>query len=215
MEALIVFLGISSFVITGVDDFLVLILFHMKYKNKFKAVILGTLIGLIAVMIPSFIFAKLLVSVDMSKYISTEVVLAFVLSYIAYGLIRDSFSENEEEEVDNLNEKSSLQVITVSGVTYFMNGLDDFVVYSGFYLKYEKISEILFFSLGIILGLVLFALLSAYAGKKFLEFEKKFQNKIKICLGSIILFFATFILFYWKVEETPFFFWLKLIYIYI
>lgn len=195
MEALIVFLGISSFVITGVDDFLVLILFHMKYKNKFKAVILGTLIGLIAVMIPSFIFAKLLVSFDISKYVSTEIILAIMLCYIAFGLIKDGFSESEEETVDNLNEKSYFQVVIVSAITYFMNGLDDFVVYSGFYLKYEKISEILFFSLGIILGLVLFALLSAYAGKKFLEFEKRFQNKIKVVVGSIVLFSAVFVLF--------------------
>lgn len=196
METVTLFSGISSFVITGTDDLLVLIMFYMMYKTKFKEVVFGTLIGLIAVMIPSFIFAKLLASIDVSKYISTEVVLALVLSYIAYGLIRDGFSEIEEEALDNLDEKTSLQVIIASGVTYFLNGLDDFVVYSGFYLKYDTLKEVFLFSFGIILGLVIFALISAYAGKKFHEFEVKFQNKIKVCLGSVILFFASFVLFY-------------------
>lgn len=197
MEMFTIFSGLSSFMITGTDDILVLILFYITYKNKFKEVLLGTLIGLIAVMIPSLIFAKLLISVDMSKYISTEIILALVLSYIAYGLIQDGLSknENEEEVIDNLDDKTSFQVIVTSGVTYFLNGLDDFIVYSGFYLKYETLYEILLFSFGIILGLVLFALISAYAGKKFANFESKFQNKIKICLGGVILLFATFVLF--------------------
>lgn len=206
MEMVTLFSGISSFVITGTDDLLVLIMFYMMYKTRFKEVVFGTLIGLIAVMIPSFIFAKLLASIDVSKYISTEVVLALVLGYIAFGLIQSGFSGSEEEAVDNLDKKTSFQVITASGVTYFLNGLDDFVVYSGFYLKYDTLKEISLFSFGIILGLVFFALISAYAGKKFLEFGDKFQNKIKVCLGGVILFFATFLLFHWRVGVNSTFF---------
>ena len=42
MEALIVFFGLSSFAITGTDDLLVLILFYIAFKSKFKEVIFGT-----------------------------------------------------------------------------------------------------------------------------------------------------------------------------
>jgi len=206
MEIVQIFFGISSFVITGTDDLLCLILFYIAYKTKFKEVILGTLLGLVAVMIPSFLFAKVLSAFEFSNYISVDIILGLALSYIAYGLIKDGIDGNDETEIHNLSEKTSLQVVTVSGITYFMNGLDDFVVYSGFYLKYEdKYSEIFYFSLGIILGLVLFALISARAGKIFLKLEEKFQNQIKIAIGIVVLLFAIYMIFFWKRGVTPLF----------
>lgn len=203
MEALIVFFGLSSFAITGTDDLLVLILFYIAFKSKFKEVIVGTLLGLLAVMVPSFVFAKTIAFFNVGKYIPQEVlqwipnnlVLSLVLGYIAYNLLKDGFSEGEDDDIEDLSEKTSAQVIMMSGVTYFLNGLDDFVVYSGFYLKYETFYEIALFSFGIILGLMVFAVIAAKAGKIFLEFERKFQDKIKIVVGGIVLFAAIGLLF--------------------
>ena len=162
MEALIVFFGLSSFAITGTDDLLVLILFYIAFKSKFKEVIFGTLLGLLAVMVPSFVFAKAIAFFEVGKYIPQEIlqwipnnlVLSLVLGYIAYNLLKDGFSENEDEDIEDLSEKTSAQVIMMSGVTYFLNGLDDFVVYSGFYLKYETFYEIALFKKSLLNNLI-------------------------------------------------------------
>lgn len=207
---IIILFGMGSFVITGVDDLLVLVMFYMTFKNRFKEVLTGTLLGLIAVMIPSFIFVKFLSFFSMNDYLRTDWILSGVLGFIAFRLIRDGFSQKEKEELEDITRKTSLQVMAMCGVTYFLNGLDDFVVYSGFYLKYETFYEISLFSLGIILGLVLFAFVSAALGKKFYEFEQKFQNKIKIVLGSAVMLIAISLLFLWVVLKNTTFFYLNL-----
>jgi hypothetical protein len=193
MEFFTFFSGISSFIITGTDDLIVLIYFYMLYRSKFKWVICGTLIGLIAVMIPSLIFAKLLVGLDVSKYISTDLILSCILAYIGYGLIKESIQNKKDDFIDNLKELKSFQVMVLSGGTYFINGLDDFVVYSGFYMKYDTLYEIFLFSIGIMFGLVFFAFISYSVGKKFLEIEEKFQNDIKLLIGGLVLISALYI----------------------
>lgn len=190
-----IFFGLSSFVITGTDDLLVLVLFFIQFQHKFKQVVIGTLLGLLCVMIPSYFFAKTLSYFEISSYIRTDWVLGAVLVYVAYGLIKDGFSQNDGEELEDLSGKTSFQVIVTSGVTYFLNGLDDFVVYSGFYLKYQTLEENILFSFGIISGVFLFAFIAQYAGNMFLVLEQKFQNKIKIMLGYFVFFVAGCILF--------------------
>lgn len=207
MEMIIIFFGIGSFIITGVDDLLVLVMFYMTYKNRFQEVLTGTLLGLIAVMIPSFIFVKFLSFFSMSDYLRTDWILSGVLGFIAFQLIKDGFSQQEKEELEDITRKTRLQVMLMCGGTYFFYGLDDFVLYSGFYLKYETLYEILLFSFGIILGLLLFAFVSAFLGKQFYEFEQKFQNKIKIAVGSVVMLISISLLFLWVVFEknTTFF----------
>lgn len=197
MEMIVLyFFGISSFTITGTDDLLVLILFFITFKDKFKEVIIGTFIGLITVMILSYFFARVLSYFDISSYIKVDIILAGVLGYIAFGLMKEGFSQDaDKEEIRDLSTKTSIQVIIFSGVTYFLNGLDDFIVYAGFYLKYETLKENFFFSIGIISGVFMFAWIAQYAGNIFLSIEEKYQNKIKVMIGSLVLFTAVFLLF--------------------
>jgi cadmium resistance protein CadD (predicted permease) len=180
---MILLYGIYSFVITGVDDFLVLVLFHIKYPKKFKYVMYGTLLGLLTVMIPAYISAiaaEKFLKID--DYINPNFIIAFVLLYLAYNLLKEYYAKDEEnEEILDIKQKSNQEVIILSATTYFFNGLDDYVIYTSFYIKGN--SSIMF-SLGIVVGLFIFGVISAYFGQKIVDMNFK---RTKLILAIILI----------------------------
>lgn len=187
-----ILLGIFSFVITGVDDFLVLLSFHLLFPNRFKEVLLGTLLGLICVMIPSFVFSGLIQQSTLYSHINVNYITSAILLWIGLNLFLDGIKQNKDISADSnlYAHKSSLQVVFIAGNTYFWNGLDDFLVYSGFFMKEQNFNNNLFFSLGILIGLALYAILTSFLGKKSLELGDKNNNKIKIGLSFAIFCIA-------------------------
>jgi cadmium resistance protein CadD (predicted permease) len=180
---MILLYGIYSFVITGVDDFLVLVLFHIKYPKKFKYVMYGTLLGLLTVMIPAYISAiaaEKFLKID--DYINPNFIIAFVLLYLAYNLLKEYYAKDEEnEEILDIKQKSNQEVIILSATTYFFNGLDDYVIYTSFYIKGN--SSIMF-SIGIVLGLFIFGIISSYFGQKIVDMNFK---RTKLILAIILI----------------------------
>ncbi len=206
---MILLYGIYSFVITGVDDFLVLVLFHIKYPKKFKYVMYGTLLGLLAVMIPAYISAmaaEKLVNwfsstasenfptavvkyiLYIKEHITPNTIIAFVLLYLAYNLLKEYFAKDEEnEELIDIKGKTKREIIILSATTYFFNGLDDYVIYTSFYIKGN--SSIMF-SLGIVVGLFIFGIISSYFGKKIIDMNFK---RTKLILAIILISISTLI----------------------
>jgi cadmium resistance protein CadD (predicted permease) len=180
---MILLYGIYSFVITGVDDFLVLVLFHIKYPKKFKYVMYGTLLGLLTVMIPAYISAiaaEKFLKID--DYINPNFIIAFVLLYLAYNLLKEYYTKDEKnEEILDIKQKSNQEVIILSATTYFFNGLDDYVIYTSFYIKGN--SSIMF-SIGIVLGLFIFGIISSYFGQKIVDMNFK---RTKLILAIILI----------------------------
>ena len=92
-------------------------------------------------------------------------------------------------EISDIKQKSIREVIILSGTTYFLNGLDDYVIYTSFYLKGN--SGILF-SLGIIVGLLLFGVLASYFGKKIVKMNIK---RVKFVIALVIIIIAYVLIF--------------------
>jgi putative Ca2+/H+ antiporter (TMEM165/GDT1 family) len=184
------FYGIYSFAITGVDDFLVLVLFHIAYKNKFNAVMYGTFLGLLAVMMPAYISAMAAHNyLKIDDYINPNIIIAIVLLYLAYNLFMEYFSKDDDEtEIADIKQKTVREVIILSATTYFFNGLDDYVIYTSFYLKGNSS---LLFSIGIVLGLIAFGMLASYFGKKILDINMK---RTKLILAIILVSISSLIL---------------------
>lgn len=183
--------GIYSFIITGVDDFLVLALFYITFKDKFPYVIYGTFLGLLCVMMPAYLSAFTAENyLNVEKYINPNLVIAGVLLYLAFNLLKEYFDKNNENiEISDIKQKSIREVIILSGTTYFLNGLDDYVIYTSFYLKGN--SGILF-SLGIIVGLLLFGVLASYFGKKIVKMNIK---RVKFVIALVIIIIAYVLIF--------------------
>lgn len=184
-------LGALSFAVTGIDDFLVLLSFNLLFPKQFKAILTGTLLGLIAVIVPSYYLSSFLTEIPLFRHLSTAVVASVVLGWLGYNLIKDFFSkETGEDEKTNIN-KSTKEIVLASGITYFLNGLDDFLIYSSFYLNSEKgVQNDTIFTIGVIAGLVLFGLITSILGYKALEYGKEKIKTIKLSMGIVMILVA-------------------------
>lgn len=180
--------GIYSFVITGVDDFLVLMTLYLLYKESFKYVTLGTFLGLISVMIPSYFSAKLLTGFSIADYIDIQIIMATTLIYLSYNLFKDVFIKDGDD--DDLFEIKNpwYNMVWISGTTYFLNGLDDYAIYTSFYLQGEDV----LFSLGVIFGVFLFASIIVLMGKYIHSYYEKNIDKIKLVIASVLVIISVF-----------------------
>jgi len=184
-------LGALAFTVTGIDDFFVLLSFHLLHPKKFKAVLFGTLIGLIAVIIPSYLLSSFLNQIPFLRNISISIIASVVLAWLGYNLIKEFFSKEEDSNSEVCLEKTNKDVVLASGIAYFLNGLDDFLIYSSFYLDSHKgFQDEFLFTLGIIGGLMIFGIVTSFLGEKSLKLGEKKTKNIKLSVGIIMILIA-------------------------
>lgn len=171
------FFGIYSFLITSLDDFLVLVALYTLYPKNFQSVIIGTSFGLIVVILAAFVSISLLNTfLDIHKY--SDYLICGAMLWVAYWILQ-SIEQNDESEKKYFIGTSFL-IAFKSATIYVQNGSDDFVTYIGFLSSYKDIFA-LFFICGIFLGLVILTRLASLTTVWILAQKQSFQIRLKYC----------------------------------
>lgn len=192
--------GAASFIITGLDDLIVLILLWVLYPKKFGSTVLGTSVGLMIINFAAILFGALLLALGLIDIIPTNLVIAAVLVWVAIWLFRDVWRSENDINVDaEIIERNSVGVFFLSAKIYIINGLDDFALYSSFYTIFTEKDQIISFSIGLFLGLFFFILLvfllNLLLGERIINLEKKAHNKIKLVVASLLVLVALYLIF--------------------
>lgn len=186
----IVLFWIMSFIITGIDDYFILLSFYLLYKKLFFKVMIWTSIGLAFVILTSFIASKLfnyLLSVNF-----TILITCFILSFLSIKLIKEYFKkENELEECNILEEKN---IIKISRITYIINGLDDFLIYYSFFLHYQNNKDSFLFTIWIFSWLILYGIINSILWKQIYALWNEKIKLIKLIVWILLILLITYLL---------------------
>jgi len=158
-----IFLGIMSFIISGIDDFIILFLLFYTAKNikNNLEIILGTTVALLLVILFSIISADFISNVI--GYFSFFIIL--ISSYKIFGIIKD---RNEEEKNEELNE---INFLRSSFVIYLLNAMDDIIIYSSFITQKVFLLNTNYYFIGIFIGLFITFVIAFILIQKLKEIE--------------------------------------------
>jgi len=170
------FFGMYSFLITSLDDFLVLVALYTLYPKNFQSVIIGTSLGLIVVILAAFVSISLLNTfLDIHKY--SDFLICGAMLWVASEIFE---STKQQDEAEIKIEGTAVLIAIKSAFIYVQNGSDDFVTYIGFLSSYKDIFA-LFFICGIFLGLVVLTRLASLTTVWILAQKQSFQIRLKYC----------------------------------
>jgi len=186
----IIFFWIMSFIITGIDDYFILLSFYLLYKKLFFKVMIWTSIGLAIVILSSFIASKLfnyLLSVNF-----TILITCFILSFLSIKLIKEYFKKDDDWEDCNILEEKN--IIKISRITYIINWLDDFLIYYSFFLHYQNDKDSFLFTIWIFSWLILYGIINAIVWKQIYELWNEKIKLIKLIVWILLLLLITYLL---------------------
>lgn len=160
-------IGISSFVISGLDDFIFMLLLFIFVPKHYHYGVLGIAISLTFLIVISFLtgyygeyFFYEYYNINIIKYIAIFILIYLV--YLVFNFIRkDKTSYSKLNLPTKLKEsqQTKKEIMFYSGFIYFMQGLDDFIVYSGMFVQLsinKSIVGYVLYIIGIYIGLMIF-----------------------------------------------------------
>lgn len=185
LEALLFW--IIAFIVTWLDDFLVLVALWLMYPRKFSATVVGTLIWLIIITIP----AAFLWQIISGWELPTQEIIALILTWICIRLIREWIKDQKDEPPSKLLNSHNITVAILAMKMYIVNWIDDFVLYTSFYSQHTDLHQIYSFTIGIFLWLFLFVItifaLDLFYWEKLKNLTNSAQGKIKIFVWILLL----------------------------
>jgi cadmium resistance protein CadD (predicted permease) len=190
---LIFLAGIYGFLVTSVDDFVVLCHLFTKHNRKLWSIVLGTAAGLAVVVLGSWFIPNIFgyFGVNLEKIAPFLITLA--MWYITYGIIKNEIDEEEDEnggEEDPFSVmKSSFKIFLTSGSIYVANGTDDLVTYVSFLIGYNETQQ-LFYIIGIFAGLIILCFMAYWSKNKIDRMPEKIQQNIKYLFAAIAVIIA-------------------------
>lgn len=170
--------GIASFVISGIDDLLLMSIIYFYSSKAFYSGTIGILIALIFLIIFSFMLG-IFYDVILYKTFHLEYIRYihyFIGIYLVYLVMKFVYNiKNKTKKIDNpLFSKDDLfKTAKTAGVIYVIQGLDDLIIYSGMFMKFiseDRFDLIIPYILGIIIGLLVFYVLVLIMGHKIKRF---------------------------------------------
>jgi cadmium resistance protein CadD (predicted permease) len=180
-------LGIWGFLITSLDDFVVLCHLFIKHKKRLWSIVFGTAAGLAAVVLGSWIApnAIKLLGVDLEKF--APFLISCAMCYVAYGIVKDNGEDTEEDPFAEV--KASLKVFYTAGSIYVANGFDDFATYVSFLAGYSEVEQY-FYIAGIFIGLIILCFLAYWSKNKIDQMPEERQEKIKKSFAIVAVIIA-------------------------
>lgn len=180
-------LGFWGFLITSLDDFIVLCHLFTKHKRKLWSIVLGTSAGLAVVVLGSWIAPNTikLLGVDLEKF--APFLISAAMCYVAYGITKNDEEEPEEDPFAEV--KASLKVFTTAGWIYITNGTDDLVTYVSFLAGYSEVEQY-FYIAGIFTGLIILCFLAYWSKNKIDQMPEERQEKIKKSFAIVAVIIA-------------------------
>jgi cadmium resistance protein CadD (predicted permease) len=116
------FMGIGAFILSGIDDFVVLIFLFLTTRGKAKAylsITSGTIVALSIVVLFSYYIGNLV-----ADYIW---IMGFLLiSWSIYNVLKNDSSEGK-------GQMHSTSLFITSAIVYLVNATDDFTFYSSYF----------------------------------------------------------------------------------
>lgn len=183
--------GILAFIISGLDDFTILVMLFMVASNNITKnlyVILGTLLMLILVIIISYYIGDII-----KNYMWLLAILLIVYSI-------KNIVENLNPSIENLNKiDNDSNLFKLSMSIFLINAGDDFSIYSTSFANLSESIDYFDFSTGILIGgiiIIIIAYKAAHIISNIENLEKKFKSKLLLNIPYIIMFLIGVIIIY-------------------
>jgi cadmium resistance protein CadD (predicted permease) len=181
-------LAISTFVITNVDDLLLLSLYFSKHPNKAKQIVIGQYLGILCLVVIS-LCASTLGHIIVPSYINILGIIPILIGF--KDLYQRYYARHKHQNISD-NATGSLQPMSVAMVT-FANGGDNIGVYTPLFAGLNVYNIYLYLFIFILMT-GLWCLFARYLvrhkrlKKHFARYGKPLLPFFLIILGLCILF---------------------------
>lgn len=200
MQYLVIFIwGVINFVISWLDDFVVLIHLFRKYSTQKKYVVIGTLLALMLVLFISYFFGNILIF-----FIQEEKILFGLLPFGVglYKAIQYDEDDSEEEEIKmNLHKKIFTWFAFWEAMFIFLiNATDDTIFYSSYFINSGwKMNIEWIFTLWVFFG----AFVVMYIAKDLWKYIEKWYLKINAgkVAGWVLMWIGTYMILLWVISK--------------
>lgn len=185
MELILIFIqGIMNFIISGLDDFILMLIIFNIARDKYNISSIGIFFSLNIIIIISLFFgyySEVLFYKDLNLiylkniHYLVYVYIFFILISFIFKITSGNFTLNQ---IKWLKQKPERILVGVA-VVYILQGIDDFIIYTSMFLKLSiepSIIKYIIYILGINFGLFIF-----WISIKIFNFniEKIFRTKTK------------------------------------
>ncbi len=195
MQSLVIFIwGIINFIISWLDDFVVLIHLFRKYSTQKKYVVIGTLVALVSVLFLSYFFGSILVFFIQDKK------MLFGLLPLGVGLykVMQYDDKTEEEEIELLLHRKIFTWFAFweAMFIFLINATDDTIFYSSYFINSGwnmKIEGL--FTLWVLCG----SFIIMYIAKDLWKYIERWYLKINAgkVAGWVLIWIGVYMIFSW------------------